>query len=463
MFSWYRDNPGVEVIVQRLDQPWEKAAGYFAVLKDREIYRMYYRGGRMDRPGLDAGLDNTAEVTCYAESRDGVHWIKPTLGHEYYGSRENNVMLLPDAPRRISHNFAPYCDNRLGVPVAERYKAVGGVYDDNSGNYGIASGLGPKGGLYRLVSADGVRWKLFSTEPIFAGYALDTLNALTWIESEHCYAIYLRTWSEGGTPERPKYGGVRTISRSVSKDFITWSTPEPMSFCHAPLENLYVNGTHPYFRAPHILIGLPFRFFPERQVLSLEEMEQMGVPRSQRQGVSDVVLISSRGGSVYERAVMESLIRPGLDRGGWFARNNAPALGVVPTGVDEMSVYVLTHYTLPDSHLRRYSFRLDGLTSIRAPYAGGRLLTKAIVFSGRKLVLNYSTSAGGSVKVELWDQAGKPVPGYSAAACDEIVGDEIARTVSWQGNTSVQALAGKIVRLRFELKDADLFSLRFAP
>ena len=198
-------------------------------------------------------------------------------------------------------------------------------------------------------------------------------------------------------------------------------------------------------------------------MLSLEEMEQMGVPRSQRQGVSDVVLISSRGGSVYERAVMESLIRPGLDRGGWFARNNAPALGVVPTGVDEMSVYVLTHYTLPDSHLRRYSFRLDGLTSIRAPYAGGRLLTKAIVFSGRKLVLNYSTSAGGSVKVELWDQAGKPVPGYSAAACDEIVGDEIARTVSWQGNTSVQALAGKIVRLRFELKDADLFSLRFAP
>ena len=45
--------------------------------------------------------------------------------------------------------------------------------------------------------------------------------------------------------------------------------------------------------------------------------------------------------------------------------------------------------------------------------------------------------------------------------CRELVGDEIGRSVAWDGGFSVSELAGKPVRLRVVMKDADLYSLRF--
>jgi hypothetical protein len=88
-------------------------------------------------------------------------------------------------------------------------------------------------------------------------------------------------------------------------------------------------------------------------------------------------------------------------------------------------------------------------------------LTKPIRFSGRELEINYSTSAAGSIRVELQDAEWKPLPGYSAEECPEILGDEIERVVSWQRGSDLAALAGRPVRLRFVLKDADVYSFRF--
>jgi len=451
--------PQPQEVALTFDAPWEKAANYVTVLKDGDVYRMYYRGCTMTP---DGEFDGAAEVTCYAESRDGIAWTKPNLGlHEFRGSRANNIILAPDA-RRVSHNFAPFLDDRPGVPAAERFKAVGGVFNDNSAH--VPGGdAAHAGGLFRYVSADGIHWKLYAEEPIFAGYALDSLNCLAWIPAENGYAIYLRTWSEGGTPEQPAFRGYRTVSRAVSADFKTWSKPVRMTFGDTPPENLYTNGTHTYFRAPHLLVGLAFRFWPDRAVLSTEEMARYGVHHTQTHGISDAVFLSSRGGDHYDRTFLESIIRPGPDRHSWSARNNAPALGVVPTGAGEMSLYLVTHYTQPDCRLQRYTLRTDGFASLNAPYAGGAALTKPFTFTGRALVLNYATSAAGSVRVELLDAAGQTLPGFSAADCDELIGDELARTVTWRGRSDLSAFAGQPMRLRFVMRDADLYSLRFQP
>jgi hypothetical protein len=77
------------------------------------------------------------------------------------------------------------------------------------------------------------------------------------------------------------------------------------------------------------------------------------------------------------------------------------------------------------------------------------------------LEINYSTSAAGSIRVEIQEMGGEPIPGFRLADCPEIIGDEIARVVSWKDGGDVSRLAGKPVRLRFVMKDADLFSLRF--
>lgn len=445
--------PRREEAVVRFDAPWELGVNYATVLKDGDLYRLYYRGR------LPAAADARAigeEVTCYAESRDGVHWTKPNLGVVRCGERETNIMLGPDPVRRITHNFAPYLDPRPDVPVAERFKAVGGVFNDNGGSKTDAAEARVSGGLYRYVSADGIHWRLFAPEPIFVGYALDTLNALCWVESERRYAIYLRTWSEGGTPEQPQYRGVRTISRATSSDFAHWDRPVRMSFGDAPLEHLYTNGTHPYFRAPQLLVALPFRFWPDRQAFSPEQQIAWGVDPSQAHGVADAVFMTSRGGTTYDRTFLQSFIRPGLDALAWHARDNSPALGVVPTGPAEMSFYAVTHYTLPDCFLQRYTLRVDGFASVHADYSEGEMVTKPLRFTGRELVLNFSTSAAGSLHVDVLDAAGQ-VLAHGAL----MVGDAIGRPVTWNEPAGLSELAGRVVRLRFRLKDADLYSLQF--
>src|SRR5690554_5727073 len=62
-------------IVLNFDKPWEGPfSGYVTIIKDNDTYRAYYRGSQGGRDG------NNNEVTCYAESKDGIQWYKPNLG-----------------------------------------------------------------------------------------------------------------------------------------------------------------------------------------------------------------------------------------------------------------------------------------------------------------------------------------------------------------------------------------------
>jgi hypothetical protein len=89
------------------------------------------------------------------------------------------------------------------------------------------------------------------------------------------------------------------------------------------------------------------------------------------------------------------------------------------------------------------------------------MVTKPVSFTGKSLEINYRTGAPGFVRVEIQDSSGNPIPGFALADCPEVIGDEITRIVAWKQGTDVSRLAGQPVRLRFVMKDADLFSLRF--
>jgi hypothetical protein len=121
----------------------------------------------------------------------------------------------------------------------------------------------------------------------------------------------------------------------------------------------------------------------------------------------------------------------------------------------------MANWRLPTVHIRRFSLRTDGFVSARAGYAGGEFITRPLIFTGNTLKLNFSTSAVGSVRVEIQDTEGHPQPGFTLDACPEIFGDEIDGTVEWEGDGDMRSLAGQPVRLRFVLKDADLFAFRF--
>lgn len=249
--------------------------------------------------------------------------------------------------------------------------------------------------------------------------------------------------------------------RAVSDDFRHFEPAGEMDFGDAPPEHLYTNQTSEYFRAPHIYIGICARFMPGRQILTDAQAKAINVDPKYFKDCSDAVLVSSRGGTRYTRTFMEAFLRPGVGIENWVSRSNYPSLNVVQTGPSSMSFFVNRNYGQPTSYLERYELRLDGFASVHAGYAGGEMMTKPIRFRGGQLEMNYSTSAAGSVRVEIQDEAGQPLAGYSLADARESIGDEIVGGAIWKAGPSVAALAGKPVRLKFALKDADLFAYRF--
>ncbi|QDU11533.1 hypothetical protein [Gimesia aquarii] len=434
-------HPVDEGVVLKFDNPWEGLfCGYCTIIKDGDIYRAYYRG----RPTAGADGD-VGEVYCYAESKDGKHWTKPEFAlFEKQGHKKNNIILADAAP--MTHNFSPFLDTRPGVPKAERYKALGGTMSS---------------GLVAFTSADGIHWKqhpagaVITKKMVPFPYMFDSQNVAFWSPVEKKYLSYFRVFKDG----------IRRIARVESDDFIHWSKPVLMEYTHrnekAPIEHLYTNQTHPYFRAPHIYLAVAARFMPGRQVLTDAQAKEVGVHPKYFKDTSDAILMTTRGDNTYQRTFLSGFITGGIGAQNWVSRTNYPALNVVQTGPSEMSIYVNQDYAQPTAHLRRYSLRLDGFASVRADYKGGELVTKPLIFDGSKLAINFSTSAAGGIKVEIQDANGKPIPGFTLADSREQIGNEVNRIVTWKGGDDLKALSGKPVQLRFVMKDADLYSLQF--
>jgi len=411
--------PVEKEVVLRLDRPHEGPfSAYFTILHDNGKYRAYYRGVP------DAGKDGRAgEATCYAESADGIAFTKPA----------NNILFHGQPP--FSHNFCPFIDrNPRG---GARYKAISGIASS---------------GLRAWMSDDGLAWRPMQDQPIMPATKLpmfDSQNLAFYSESEGCYVAYVRQFRDR----------VRSIVRATSDDFLKWSPFVPLDLGGAPADHLYTNQIHPYFRAPHIYVGIAARFNPGRQVLTPDEARETGVHPDYFKDTSDSVLLSTRGGNSISRYFRESFLRPGLGLHHWVSRDNYPALNIVPTGEGEMSFYVNRHYGQPTAHLQRFALRTDGLSSLHAGWRGGEMLTRPIVFDGRSLELNFATSAAGGVRVQVLQPDETAIPGLGLGDCTELIGDRLDRRVQWKGDLS--AWSGKPVRLLFSLRDADIYSWRF--
>ena len=334
------------------------------------------------------------------------------------------------------------------MPAAERFK---GNSED-------------KPGLVGWISGDGIRWKKVQEAPIVPRSLVnhfDSQNVMFWSDVEQCYVLYARH-SEGKR---------RAQAKATSKDFIHWTAMTLMTYSDTgttiPSQHLYTNQTHPYYRAPHLYIALPGRFQSGRGVLTeaagRQPWTQVRRRRSARHRRWRPDDLASRDRHLrFHFPRRASSGRGSATPTGHRATITRP-MGVVETGPNEMSLYVQRNYGQQQSYLERLALRLDGFASVNAPYQGGEMITRPFRFTGNRLEINYSTSAAGGIRVEIQDAGGAAIPGFSLADCPEIIGDEIERIVRWKGSENLGALAGKTIRLRFVMKDADLYALRFQP
>lgn len=468
-----------EIVLVR-DAPWEGAgSGYTSVFRDGSRYRMYYKAWqRLVGPGAP-DTDASPLLCAYAESDDGIHWRKPELGlHSFNGSTANNIVIasgvMGDVRIDAGHP-AVFKDGNPAAPADARYKAVVVAKP--------APGKSGRQGLVFLKSPDGLRWSLLTPQPVITDGAFDSQNLAFWDAESGVYRAYWR-YFDRGTPDQP-YVGVRGIRTAISRDLVHWERQTNLDFGAAPPVQLYTNQVQPYLRAPHLLLGMPLRYIdrgwseemralPDRDHREWRAAQKQYTAQSQRLGtaLTDALFMASRDGVAFKRWP-GAFLRPGLERPGtWSYGQQCVAWQVVTTAgsapgePDELSLYADESYWTgaPGSTVRRYTLRLDGFVSVHASEPGGELVTKPVRFTGHRLSLNASTSAAGSVRVEVQDAAGRPLPGYALEDSEPWFGDTPDRPVRWrERGADVSALAGREVRLRFVLSDADLYSYQFQP
>lgn len=411
------------------DRPWEshRVCAYNTVMEDGGIYKMWY----------DAIDNDGGRWLCYATSTDGIHWQKPALGIvEFQGSKENNIVFPT-----VKRGHEPGCvfiDRNPGCPADARYKMVCS-YEGAAGH-----------ATHVFASADGLHWRAISDRPSFR--SSDTGNVAFWDERISRYVAYVRTWTPMRMVGRCEFDDLTDFGKEQVVFGYDEDDPPDMDF--------YTNAAVKYPFAKDVYLIFPSAYF---------HYPEPPVGKFRNDGPLDIRLAVSRDGIHFSRPERSAYIGLGV-KGEWDDSALYMATGMIRRGAEIWQYYAGYDFTHGAYDVRRDQYkgaisrvvqRLDGFVSADAPYTEGVLTTVPITFSGKRLELNVDAGVAGSVRVELLDAEGRPLPGFALRQADAIKGNHIAHTVTWQGSDDVSALAGKHVKIRFVMRDCKLYAFQF--
>ena len=410
------------------EHPWENqlVGAYTSVIQEADRIHLWYEARSTD------GAWNLA----YAYSTDGGDsFVKPTLGAvEFNGSTANNLVLGnslgahvfpmgPDAPKSEKYG--------LFIHIRANANDWKGREDFNSA----------------FVSSDGVHWRPKGTVPFWkrAGdLHLDTQNVIFWDTRLRKYAAFPRLFNGTigravGRAESDTFGNFSTPTRALAPD----KKDEGLQF-YSSAAVQYSLAADAYYAFPAMLNG--------------------------ESGPVDIQFAASRDGMKWIRPDRRPIIHAGFDQSGnkiSYEQGSLYAGYGFTRKDDEISLYYTTlhcrHVNPPPNTgiITRAIYRLDGFMSVDAGKPIGEFTTPAIIFDGGHLEINFSTSAGGWVEVEILDRAGKLIPGYAVANTERIDGDSVAKRVSWGGRGDLSLLRGKPIRLHVRMHRAKLYSFQF--
>jgi hypothetical protein len=429
-----------------LDQPYEEAGRfglYSSVLKEPDgRVRIWY--DVIVRTG--SGANDYSRWVSYAESSDGVRFTKPVVGlHELDGSSANNIVL----PGRIG-GASVWIDPL--APAEHRYKTQAKAYPSN-------------GMLHIHSSRDGLFWNHFAD--IEPQGAIDTQTVIFWDEISRRYLFYGRD-KEGGGFRSVRRAELANLTQLENTGLVIWT--DAMDFATYPTANgnapvdYYGATVFPYQETEGVYIMLAQTFW--HWMPGITETKLLPAGR-------DVRLAVSRDSKVFTRAGgRKAFLRPGP-----AGRFDSKAVWALPNPIvvgDEIWIYYCglnwdradrIDTAAPEgkrmSAISRAVMRLDGFVSADTPYEGGELTTRPLKFSGSQLELNIDTSAGGSVRVELLDMEGRPIPGMAGEDSPWLVGNSVRLPVTWSKSPDLRNWTGKPVRLRFIMRDCKLYAFQF--
>ena len=462
-------------VVFTLDRPWESnLCTMFSIIFAEGKWRMYYVVFRVGDT-----------LVCYAESDDGLTWLRPSLGLvDFEGSRNNNILFNRESMKRFDFasfdNMSVFYDENPECPPDERYKMT-------------CMWLGHES-LILLMSADGIHFE--KSRFITNQGEFDSQNTMMWSDYHKKYFCYFRGEhkpKEGASPNdfsytdaeaRKLYDPVRRLQREPgratsafmrdvrvieSPDAHNWSDSELIKTTGEDFQ-LYHNVIFPYPRAPHILVGFPKRYVerktwtPAFDELCGKEDREKRMEGLARFGlaISDGLFMSSRDGHNFTK-YDEAILPPPPENPEAFVYgdgNAAPVLIESPSqisgGENEYSLIVIEGYRTARGHnkLVRYASRLDGFSSLYSSEKVTTVRTKQFIYDGTNLYANLSTSARGYVRFTV-RSADREYTSY------EMLGNSTDKRVRFPDDGAIGMLSGTPVTLEIELYDADIYAIRF--
>ncbi len=453
---WLQDARNVKLVVHHpvqthercivADRPWEshRIGAYNTIIEDHGILKMYY----------DVIASDGTRWLCLATSKDGVHWEKPDLGAVPFGKHRHTNIVFPLKPSRFEPG-AVFVDTRPGVPAEERYKLVCTYREEGA----------KRSATYVAASADGIHFRFLSDKPVFR--SSDTGNVCFYDPRIGRYVAYVRVWDLKRKVGRLEFDdflhwGKEEVVLSYDEEDNRWLDPDLFRGM-----DFYTNAVTTVPDAESVYLMFPSAYYHYRR----ETAKRLGRPfvRAGNDGPLDIQFAFSRDGIHWARPDRRPFIYLG-EAGVWDRGYAYMVTGLVLRDREVWLYYATAAYTHGDYDLKadRYTgtitravLRRDGFVSVQAGIEPGEFTTPPIIYRGKRLFVNVRTSAGGHLRVALLDTSGAPVSRFSLGECSPINGNWLKAEVKWQTG-DLSKLAGTPVRLRFVLRDADLFSFWFS-
>lgn len=318
-------------------------------------------------------------------------------------------------------------------------------------------------------SADGVRWTPYHDGKPVTKRAADTYNQILWDPEARTYRLFTRTdfGTAGGATE---LRGTRSMINPAPKTHpANWSLVREWIFDRGgkgetQRRQIYATTCWIYHGVHFALLSV--YEFPG----DVSEGQATDTHRRHERDVMNFYIATSRDGDSWDLHWVYAG-QPMIPRGpdGAFDKDIVLPASTIVTHADKHWLYYAGANERHGNEQVRFdrkhaiglaTLRLDGFVSLSAGALAGTVVTKPLKLDGGELLVNVD-ARGGEVSVEVLDDSGRPLPGFSGDAVVSTPNvDELRWQPRWRGHTDLSTLRNRIVRLKFRLRDAKLYSFQ---
>lgn len=393
---------------------------YGTIIRVNDEYRMWY-----------GGISKDGTRVCYATSKDGIKWDKPSLGlTNFNGSTSNNIVRF-DSEFSTEMNAILVLHDPTDPDPARRFKLLNEVNPFH---------------IIAAFSPDGLNWTASSHNPVLKHNAIEPGGLMKF------NGAYYMTGQGGDV------GSKRALVTYVSYDFNTWTdvvavglrrdTP-PYKQIYGPHAGEQVHLGASLWNRNNVVLGLYGMWHGESNDRKFVSVDLGFVVSNDaihyREPFPDFKMIKAAGIRSIGWDMLSEEDAPCLEQGQafenirnetltWYSPWRGGGVYVARWARDRLGyAHITTDH--PESQ-----YQQNNVASIDSDVPGAHIISCPIklTHSNAKVHINADgLSDDGTIRIEIVDEHFKPIPAYSGDNSITINQSGFKQLVSWKNNVAL--------------------------